>query len=109
MRTVRPSRAAARGGSGYGARRTRSPPLEFGSHQYKRQRLRFALGASDSLARRRRSERTERCFHHRIWIEAFGGVLRKGVGRIEPMGEAVGPGIVVIGKALRRRWPPERL
>src|SRR5215212_11701928 len=86
-----------------------SPPLEFRRHHQQRQRLLAALGLAYGLSRFRRCERAERGFEHHLGIDTILHPLRIEVGDVEALGEPIDPGCLVIGEALRRRRPPQRL
>src|SRR6202011_26171 len=72
--TARPRRGARRGGSADGAWPW-SPPLEFGRHEKKHERLRPALGAGDRLARFGRGEGAERGGQRRLRLDLVGDAL----------------------------------
>src|SRR6185312_14443685 len=87
-----------------------SPSLEFGRHQQQRQRLRPAFGAANRFARLIGGKRSECLIRERVRFGA--GIADQAadlVGDIEALGEAVDPGGAIVGEALRRRRPPQRL
>ena len=108
-RTARRRRAAARGGTGrmqsaHGHLRWNSGAISSSASAC------GLLSARATVLARLRRRRAARARRRTPRIgRAAGHAVRKLIGDVEPLRQAVEPGGVVVGKALRRRRPPQRL
>ena len=65
--------------------------------------------AADRFPGLSRGDRANRRLGDGLRVELLGNSLGKSVGDVEPLRQTIQPGGIVVGKALRRRRPPQRL